>query len=331
MRWVGIDEAGYGPNLGPMVMTAVIAESSSDGRRPPRKGNALDFWGELAATVDRAGGDPERLWVDDSKLILRGGKGRDRLESACFAAVHAAAQRVPSCLEELLEVLGAGTLDDAEVTSWSDPQNSDGHESGNPFAAAAALEPLLARRPLLPKNARWRVVAVRSVVVGPARFNEGIAAHGLKSIVHFEAFERLLRQVWDLAQDGVSTQVCGDKHGGRHYYFPLLVRYFSDAWIDRGDEGADSSRYTMRDGTRRVELRVMPRAEQSDGLVALASIVSKTVRERWMDVFNAYWRARVPGLRPTAGYHGDAYRFRNDIEAAAAAEHRAPTLWWRSK
>ena len=26
VRWVGIDEAGYGPNLGPLVMTAVIAE-----------------------------------------------------------------------------------------------------------------------------------------------------------------------------------------------------------------------------------------------------------------------------------------------------------------
>ena len=30
----------------------------------------LDFWGDLARTVDRAGGDPERLWVDDSKAIL---------------------------------------------------------------------------------------------------------------------------------------------------------------------------------------------------------------------------------------------------------------------
>ena len=40
----------------------------------------------------------------------------------------------------------------------------------------------------------------------------------------------------------------------------------------------------------------MPRADQGDGLVALASIVSKTVRELWMDVFNAYWCRRIPGL-----------------------------------
>ena len=29
MCWAGIDEAGYGPNLGPLVMTAVIAEGGT--------------------------------------------------------------------------------------------------------------------------------------------------------------------------------------------------------------------------------------------------------------------------------------------------------------
>ena len=43
-------------------------------------------------------------------------------------------------------------------------------------------------------------------------------------------------------------------------------------------------------------------ADSSDGLVALASIVSKSVAKLWMDAFDAHWRGRIPGLRPTAGY-----------------------------
>ena len=80
-----------------------------------------------------------------------------------------------------------------------------------------------------------------------------------------------------------------------------------------------------------MNIRLEPRADQNDGLVALASIVSKTIRELWMDVFNDYWCGRVPGLKRTAGYHTDAKRFRVDIEGAAAAEACDPAIWWREK
>jgi hypothetical protein len=326
MRWVGIDEAGYGPNLGPLVMTAVVAELVSEGQRDRRE---LDFWGDLAATVDRAGGDPKRLWIDDSKAIHGGGKGRDRLETACLAAVHAANDEVPTNLKGLLEALGAGSLDDAELSLWN---NWDGAEpSGPELSPRPALVPLLARQPLCPPCGSWRVSAVWSVVVGPAKFNAGLAVYRLKSDVHFLAFEALLRRVWERAADGIPTSVLGDKHGGRHYYFERLSRSFPDGWIDRGIESADSSRYVIRRDGRRVELRLAPRADSSDGLVALASIVSKTVRELWMDVFNSYWTARVPRLQPTAGYHTDAKRFRREIEEAAATQRCDPSVWWRSK
>ena len=84
MRWVGIDEAGYGPNLGPLVMTAVMAEALSEYAAKLARRKALDFWGDLRATVDRAGGDPGRLWVDDSKAIFGGSNGRLRLEMTCL-------------------------------------------------------------------------------------------------------------------------------------------------------------------------------------------------------------------------------------------------------
>jgi hypothetical protein len=329
MRWVGIDEAGYGPNLGPMVMTAVVAESMNPTGGDVCPCTSLDFWTDLAATVDRAGGDPGRVWIDDSKAILRGGKGRDRLEIACLAAVHASRNELPGCLGELVGVLGAGSLTDVELARWSEAGSED--RTWPPTAARDALDELVARRPFVPAGEAWRIVAVISVVVGPARFNGGLAVHGSKAAVHFEAFDRLLKQVWDRAADGRATFVKGDKHGGRHYYLKPLSEAFPEAWIDRGPESPELSRYTIRDRIRRLELTLMPRADQCDGLVALASIVSKTVRELWMDVFNLYWRERIPGLRPTAGYPLDAGRFRQAIEHVALAEGIDAAHWWRLK
>jgi ribonuclease HII len=329
MRWVGIDEAGYGPNLGPMVMTAVVAESTNPAGRDAGTGDTLDFWSDLAATVDRAGGDPERVWIDDSKAILHGGKGRDRLEIACLAAIHASRDVLPACLGELVDVLGAGSLTDIELARWSGAGNEEG--TWPLTVARVSVDALVARRPFAPPGNAWRIAAVISVVVGPARFNDGLAVHGSKAAVHFEAFDRLLKQIWDRAADSRTTFVKGDKHGGRHYYLKPLSQAFPEAWIDRGTERPDLSRYTIRDRTRRLELTLMPRADQSDGLVALASIVSKTVRELWMDVFNAYWRGRIPGLRPTAGYPLDAGRFRQAIEQHALAEGHDPAHWWRIK
>lgn len=329
MHWVGIDEAGYGPNMGPLVMTAVVAEAGDGVRTGGEPVRVLDLWKDLASTVDRAGGDPGCLWVDDSKAILQGGKGRDRLESACLAALHAAGRGVPGSLPELLEALGAGTPDEAELSPWFDP---DSRASQWPWVIAReTIEGLHSRRPLAPPCGTWRLAAIESVVVGPARFNAGLEASGSKAEVHFAAFARLLHRAWERASDGATTFVTGDKHGGRHYYLEPLSRAFPEAWIDRGPERPESSRYTIRYGPRRMELTLVPKADRTDGLVALASIVSKAVRELWMDGFNGYWCARVPGLRPTAGYPVDARRFRRAIEAAAAAEGCDPSRWWRTK
>jgi len=328
LRWVGIDEAGYGPNLGPLVMTAVVAQSNAEGSGgttgEPR---SLDFWGDLAATVDRAGGDPDKLWVDDSKRIYHGGKGRDRLDLACLAAVDAVARKAPATHVELLATLGAGTLEEVELSRWLRPGLV------TPMAAEqrARLECTMAKRALYPAHSEWRLTAIRSAIVGPARFNEMLAAQGVKSAVHFGAFGELVRWVWDQAADGVSTRITSDKHGGRHYYLPALSAAFPDAWIDRGAEGASLSRYAIRDRCRALEIRLVPRADQTDGLVALASLVSKSVRELWMDIFNDYWRVRLPGLRPTAGYPTDAQRFRREIDSAARSENCDPATWWRNK
>jgi len=314
-------------------MTAVVAESGNSSRKAGEvelddELRSIDFWTDLAATVDRAGGDPDRLWVDDSKVVFHGRKGRDRLEHACVAALLAAGHSPPRSIIDVCVALGAGSLEEAELARWI--------EHDREVLVFRSLTPLqiadlMARQYLSPLEAAWSVKAVRSVILGPAHFNTELAARGLKSEVHFSAFQELLLWLWELAADGTSTYVTSDKHGGKHYYLPALCQAVPEAWIDRGDEGAELSLYRIRAGARSLELRLAPRADRTDGLVALASIVSKAVRELWMDVFNAYWCARLPSLRPTAGYHTDARRFRRDIEALAQAENCDPVVWWRNK
>jgi ribonuclease HII len=320
MRWVGIDEAGYGPNLGPLVMTAVVAEGP--GEREP------DVWADLDAGVARAGDASGRLWVDDSKAILRHPSGRERLEATCLAVLAAAGGAAPRTTAEMLAAVGAGTPDDAELTAWL-----DGDEAAVvPSPAGLEVTAATYRAPF--DGADWRIVGVHAVVVGPARFNAALTETDSKARVHFAAFARLMDGLWAAARQSETasvTHVRSDKHGGRHFYYEPLLDAFPDVWIDRGPEGPALSRYMLRAADRRLELCLQPRADAEDGLVALASIVSKTLRERWMGVFNAYWAARIPGLRPTAGYPGDAQRFRVAIEPHCAARDLPPALWWRLK
>ena len=307
-----MDEAGYGPNLGPLVMAAVVAEGPAD--RPP------DLWADLKATVDRAGGDPGKLWVDDSKRIYSAGKGLARLEAATFAALRAAGHHAPADFAGLLGFLGAGDFEEIELAPWligPSPRSPIAGDSGKVDALAGA---------------NWRIAAVRVAVLGPRRFNaEMDAGGGSKADAHASAFAGLLRFAWGMAADGLPTTLEGDKHGGRHFYMDLLARCVPDCRIDRGVEGPALSRYTLRDGSRSLEVRLRPRADANNGLVALASMMSKYLRERWMAEFNAYWIARLPGLRPTAGYPADASRFRAAIEPICEADGLAPDDWWRRK
>src|SRR5262249_36645786 len=81
MAWViGIDEAGYGPNLGPFVMTAVAL-------RVPDDGAGADLW-QRPAVAARRDTDPEdgRFLVADSKVVYSPARGLGPLETGALAA-----------------------------------------------------------------------------------------------------------------------------------------------------------------------------------------------------------------------------------------------------
>src|SRR5262249_34952494 len=81
--------------------------------------------------------------------------------------------------------------------------------------------------------------------------------------------------------------------------------------IEREDRGRSDYRMIAEGRSTRISFR-----ERADGEVfgvALASLFSKYTRELFMSLFNRYWSAQRPDVKPTAGYATDARRFLDEI------------------
>ena len=116
---VGIDEAGYGPHLGPLVVagSAIVLDSET----------APDaaLWGAMRGHVRRrVGGRSRRVVICDSKQAYAGGrreKGLAVLERAVLGFLAAADIR-PRTLADLLAAVGVAPADGPAAGPWHQPE-----------------------------------------------------------------------------------------------------------------------------------------------------------------------------------------------------------------
>jgi hypothetical protein len=319
MAWIiGVDEAGYGPNLGPFVMTRVAwrvpDELISD--------EAPDLWKTLPAVVCKgAGKDRGRLVVDDSKVV-HGRKGLAGLERAVLALVT---RTIPATVADLLRDSCCDGLADLAGEAWYNggsgvPTQTDPADLG---AVRADLTTALAEASIEPGPwACW--------IAAAPRFNALTDAAGSKAIVLARGLQRLLADLPDLPGDD-SLHLFVDKHGGRNNYAAFLQDAFGKGMVVARQESANRSVYEVHGLARRVALCFQPRADSAHLTVALASMAAKYLRERLMEEFNAFFQKQLPGLEPTAGYPGDATRFFDAIRPLLPALNLTEDRVWRKK
>ena len=149
-------------------------------------------------------------------------------------------------------------------------------------------------------------------VLPEGQYNRLVNGTQNKAVVLSGLTLRLIQRVAD-AYPERELQICIDKQGGREHYGHMLLRSFEDRRLKVIEESDEHSAYELTGSRTRWQISYSQSGESRHLTVALASMISKYVRELLMGCFNAYWLREVPKLAPTAGYYEDGLRFLRDI------------------
>ncbi len=313
----GIDEAGYGPRLGPLCVGLSVfrVESWSTGDIAP------DLWTLLADAVCREPRDAKRrLAIADSKELKRPNTSAHPLEhlERGVRTMLTLLDRAPTCDSSAFQALRVDPPAEAWYASPA-PRNLSIH-AGVIAIAASQIAGSMERAGLLPLD-------VRAIAMGEARFNTLVRDEGSKAAATCECIGQHLQRVFELARTSTGeVRVVCDRQGGRTRYAEMLADLVSGSSVRVLEETESRSRYALRPPAsvldREIIVQFQVEGEAAHLPVALASMAAKWVRELLMIRFNAYWAAKLPALRPTAGYGLDSRRWLQDAKTILTPEIR---------
>ena len=319
---IGVDEAGYGPNIGPMLVAATAW-------RVPATLDENSFIEALSGDFHTGAWreNCQHVPLGDSKQLYSPTSGLRTLEAGLlamlFQASHLDANDCFSDLLRRLDCYGPWCSESAlAVPAWL----SDLPEQLPMHLASTEVLRLSQQASSHLGRLGIQLLSVRAAVVLESQFNQAVAEFGSKgrllSTVTMHVVMNLLAEYQTPA-----VEVFCDRQGGRKKYSCVLLEAMPDEWFDTLAEQPTRSSYRRQ---RRPELSFhFSVGGDSFPPTALASMTAKYLRERLMAGINRYWQSHVAELAPTAGYPVDAKRFREQIQSKADELGHCVDQWWR--
>src|SRR5262245_48602595 len=291
----GIDEAGFGPLLGPLCIGFAALEGPADP------------WTALSDAVSRR--PIHRLpAVCDSKVLYPGEGGLARLERSALLFLSLARGSRPRTIRDVLD----GPFPPARETLDRHPWYRD---LEIPLPRSVPVETLeadldRAREACDRAGLRVREAGVRAIPEG--EFNAGVTRSGNKADFHVGLVAEVLAHLATLPRRG-DGRILVDRLGGRRFYGEPLASLLPEFLPTPLREGPSRSEYLLHGAAAGARLSFCVGGERLSFACALGSVLAKYARELLVERLNAFFLDRLPGLRPTAGYYEDGRRFLEEI------------------
>lgn len=322
---IGVDEAGYGPNLGPLAVCATAW-------RVPAELDADNLTGLIPEiSVQRPSND--QIQIADSKAVFKPGTGISILERTVQVMSRIAGFHLELANDwhSWLERFNPRWPEQRIDVPWLQGERNLPIEVENESIANLADA---VRTSLV--NHQVELIDVELNLIPARQFNELLRVNSSKGELLSNASAGLVRSILDrvVPDSNEPVLIHFDKHGGRNQYLPLLMQTFPEMFIQVICEGREISEYRWGAGAGLGEGNTRCRfVAKGDRFLpaALASNFAKYARELAMHSFNAYWTARIPELKPTAGYPMDAKRFRSEIESVQRDLEISDNVLWRER
>ena len=333
---LGLDEAGYGPNIGPLVIACSAWLIDDQPSKPSdTRPSAESMLERLSpAFLSKPVKVPiAHIPLGDSKALYSSGDSVDSLSLGVRYWLKQVGMEA-SNFQNVLEKLAPESVGSLSNFSWYEkPESSKALRECLPSIEESIPGSLVESTAKVCLQTGLQFLGLAATAIDERRFNRDVERLGNKASLLSQLSLRLAADCLNnYATERVdsfdSIHVYCDKHGGRNRYQAILMDAMPELWFVAVQESAARSDYRTRYLDREMCWSFLAKGDRLFAS-ALASMSAKWIREGLMARLNQFWQTHVPDLKPTAGYPVDAKRFREAIQPVAEQMNYPIADWWR--